>query len=84
MGIDSLDMSAMLTGKNTTSPRTELPLSYAPAGGNRALIQGQYKLVMNAKTISNGFFPGPTTPNGTAYQSHTDCSTGCLFDLLND
>merc|ERR1712185_487690 len=47
-------------------------------------IQGQYKLVMNAKTISNGFFPGPTTPNGTAYQSHTDCSAGCLFDLLND
>merc|ERR1712072_766159 len=65
--IDSLDMLPMLTGKNVTSPRTEIPLSYATGGGNRALIRGRYKLILNANIIENGFFPGPTTPNGTHY-----------------
>jgi len=82
--IDSLDMLQLLTGANATSPRTELPLSYAAGGGNRALIRGRYKLILNANTIKNGFFPGPTTPNGTRYTSQVDCSSGCLFDLVTD
>lgn len=82
--IDSMDMSAMILGKNDTSPRTELALSYAPGTGNRALISGKYKIIQHGKIISNGFFPGTTTPNGTDPSSQTDCSKGCLFDLEAD
>lgn len=82
--IDSMDMSAMIMGKNNTGPRTELALSYAPNSGNRALIIGKHKIILNGKIINNGFFPGTTTPNGTDYTSETDCTKGCLFDLEAD
>ena len=45
---DALDMSPMLMGINTTSPRTEIPLHYTqtPTALNAALIQGRYKIVL--------------------------------------
>jgi arylsulfatase I/J len=80
--IDSLSMLKLLTGANSTSPRSELPLSYTDSSAG--IISGKYKFIVKDKPITNGFFPGKTTPNGTAYGSKTDCSTGCLFDLEND
>lgn len=83
--IDSLSMLGLLSGENRTSPRVELPLSYpSGGGGSRALISGKYKLVLDDKIISNGFFPGMTSPNGTAFSTKTNCSKGCLFDLETD
>jgi len=87
--IDSIDMSHMITGVNSTSPRTELPLSYAYSDDGtppeyKALIDGRYKLLFEQKPISNAEIPGVTTPNGTAIKTHVDCSAGCLFDLEAD
>ena len=88
--IDSLDMSGMLLGRNTTSPRTEIALSYAPehtpgsGAGSTALISGRYKLILYEGGLLDGFFPGPTTPNGSNWHQEVNCSGGCLFDLESD
>lgn len=79
--IDSLDMSALILGKNDTSPRTELALSYSKI---RALISGKHKIIFYDNVDSKGFFPGPTTPNCTDFSQASNCSAGCLFDLEAD
>ena len=65
--IDSIDMSAMLSGANATSPRTELVLSsLAPLEGAGAalimVIDGvKWKLVRGSQ--GNGAYPSPAMPN---------------------
>ena len=83
--IDSLDMSAMISGANVTSPRTELMLSsLAPLEGSGAaliMVVGgvTFKLVRGSQ--SNGAFPAPAMPNSSSSTVSVDCTSGCLFNL---
>ena len=95
--VDSLDMWQMVSGANSTSPRVELPLSGSgngtslkgtalivtcPASSACPASKGRFKLVRG--TMSNGAWPGVTTPNGTDATASVDCGHGCLFDLDAD
>ena len=92
--LDSIDMWPVLSGNATSSPRVEIPLSASPRLKGTALIvscpsehcpgsHGRFKLVRGTQ---NSFFPGPTTPNGTAHGGQITCETkgACLFDLTTD
>jgi hypothetical protein len=93
--VDSINMWPVLSGNSTLSPRVEVPLSGgANLTGSALIVQcpskdcpgskGRFKLVRG--TMSSGFFPGPTTPNGTAHGGKVSCAThgACLFDLSTD
>ena len=97
--MDSLNMWPMLSGKNTTSPRTEVwltPLSgdrfnaSNPRSGDAALIVGQHKLIVG--NISQSSWCGATYPNLTTpwvtWDTIEQCTTsekvGCLFDVFDD
>ena len=81
--IDSLNMWPMLSGTNTTSPRTIAPLGGVP--GPRAIVESRFKLLLGSIPMSG--WVGPTFPNASS-MSHsftrmtTDCSAGCLFVRL--
>ena len=88
--IDSLDMWPMLSGANATSPRVEAALGGVP--GPRALVTAQYKLLLGragAPGLGMDGWTGPHFPNASSMNvswphAQTDCSGGCLFDLLAD
>lgn len=94
--IDSLDLTdSLFTPGASTSPRTEVPLSFcnaeaacdAPSGvGDSALISGRYKLV-NGTQGNLGYWQGPQYPNATSAKhpgSDPGCPSGCLFDIFAD
>lgn len=89
--VDSLDMLDMIMGTNSSSPRTEVPLSGGPSQKKRGFIwlggseklRGPWKLIRGSQ--NEAYFPGPTTPNGTASApAFLDCTPACLFDLGSD
>ena len=93
--VDAIDMWPAIVGNISRSPRAELPLSGGTRLKGTALIvecpsahcpgsRGRYKLVRGKQT--SGFFPGPTTPNGTKHGGDIVCAThgACLFDLSTD
>jgi hypothetical protein len=86
--IDSLDMSAMITGANITSPRTELMLSSlgehegSGAGFITTIAGVKWKLIRGSQ--GNGVFPAPQMPNKSTTNEPDDCTTGCLFNLDSD
>lgn len=78
--IDSLDLWPLISGKNKTSPRTEVFLYM------NGVVVGNYKLLVGLQFP--GGWQGPVFPNASSLAndpSHaTLCGTGCLFDVVND
>merc|ERR1719473_160990 len=91
-------MWPLITGENTTSPRTEWMLSppevlqREPAGGV-GYMRHPYKLIITTDAgICEAGWCGPFYPNNTKYWSPTEtklvCThgnkSGCLFDVFAD
>lgn len=81
--MDSLDVWPLLAGINTTSPRTEIPVSPT------ALVTTRYKLLLGANQHGAGWqgpglWPNASSPQLDPTKPVLDCSHGCLFDRLGD
>ena len=78
--IDSLDIWPLISGQNTTSPRTDIPVSHD------TLISGEYKIITG--DIGNSAWTGPQFPNATTtskeVQITVHCDEGCLFNIKED
>jgi arylsulfatase I/J len=92
--VDSIDCWPLLTGTNTTAPRTEFPLSVPPCedGSGGGYIRGPWKLLLGKQRSGNAF-SGPTYPNAStpvtrsgATKGHDlDCGGGgCLWNIFAD
>eukprot|EP00051_Salpingoeca_urceolata_P028419 m.486761 g.486761 ORF g.486761 m.486761 type:complete len:573 (-) comp24586_c0_seq1:69-1787(-) len=86
--IDSINQWPLLSGENTTAPRTEIPVGNG-AGGVAGIVTPQYKLLRGniAYSVWQGpRFPNETSVNNVLVQHH--CSVGnkkaCLFDVVAD
>ena len=77
--LDSLDLWPLLSGENSTSPRTEVPL------GPSALVAGRYKLLLGKQQgagWSGPLFPNASSPFNDPHGQVLDCgASGCLFDV---
>ena len=78
--IDSLNMWPLISGQNSTSPRTDVPIS------NVTLISGDYKLLQG--TVPEAGWTGPhypnvTTPAGIAAKEQCG-DGGCLYNIKDD
>ena len=95
--VDSVDLWPMLSGANTTSPRTEMALVVDFAEfknrhnlSNSVLISGKWKLLEGVQTQT--YYQGPAFPNASSppYGVLTDtsllhlCRPACLYDILDD
>ena len=78
--IDSLDVWPLISGQNTTSPRTDIPVSLD------TLISGDYKIITG--DIGNSAWTGPQFPNATTTSKEVQiivhCGEGCLFNIRED
>ncbi len=79
--IDSLNMWPLISGQNSTSPRTDVPIS------NATLISGDYKILVGKVKIDG--WTGPTYPNSSdpnaAVNGIANCGdSGCLFNIRED
>ena len=77
--IDSLNMWPLISGQNSTSPRTDIPLS------NVTLVSGDYKILTG--DISVATWTGPHSPNTTTQPGRfitEHCGNGCLFNIKED
>ena len=78
--IDSLDIWPLISGQNSTSPRTDIPISHA------TLISGDYKIITG--DIDNSAWTGPQFPNTTTkpkgIRVTEHCGDGCLFNIKED
>ena len=79
--VDSLDMWPLISGKNSTSPRVDIPASI------NALISGDYKILLGEMDLAG--WTGPVFPNSTNPQGGiptvVDCGTkGYLFNIKQD
>ena len=79
--VDSLDMWPLISGENSTSPRTEIFASI------NALISGDYKILMGEMGQAGWTgpqYPNQTNPNG-GIKTMVNCGeTGCLFNIKED
>ena len=80
--IDSLNMWPLISGQNSTSPRTDIPISM------NTLINGYYK-VLTGMNVDAGWtgpvYPNNTNPNGGIDAiEHCDKGQGCLYDIIKD
>ena len=77
--IDSMNMWPLISGENSTSPRTDIPVS------NFTLLSGDYKIITGHVNFS--VWTAPHSPNATkhgALQVIEDCGDGCLFNIKTD
>ena len=78
--IDSLNMWPLISGQNSTSPRTDIPIS------NATLISGDYKILSGS--VEQAGWTGPVYPNTTktsGISAVEHCgNTGCLYDIQQD
>ena len=78
--IDSMNMWPLISGQNSTSPRTDIPAS------NFTLISGHYKIITGNVNMST--WTGPHFPNTTTKRDDTHviekCGDGCLFNIKSD
>ena len=76
--IDSMNMWPLISGQNSTSPRTDIPAS------NLTLISGDYKIITG--NVSWSAWTGPHSPNATSKVSNAieNCNDGCLFNIKTD
>ena len=80
--IDSLNMWPLISGANSTSPRTEIPVS------NSTFISGDYKIITGDKVGDYDVHTGPQFPNITTgphdiYKT-AKCGDGCLYNIQLD
>ena len=93
--VDSINLWPMLSGTNTTPPRTEIILGMPfisssnsigdPYLGVQALIRADgYKLIIG--TTHQNVWTGPQYPNASTKWPNTgnDCSHGCLYNVFTD
>lgn len=84
--VDSLNMWPMITGRNQTSPRVEIPISGGPHEPTSSLIHGNHKLIRG--TVGGAVHTSIFQPNSSVTVSKTrdflNCSAGCLFDIQQD
>ena len=73
--IDSMNMWPLISGLNSTSPRTDIPAS------NFTLISGDYKIITGNQSMS--VWTGPHSPNTTSKGLYAmeNCGDGCLFNI---
>ena len=76
--IDSMNMWPLISGQNSTSPRTDIPAS------NLTLISGDYKIITG--NVSWSAWTGPHSPNTTSKvpSAIENCGDGCLFNIKTD
>ena len=77
--IDSMDMWPLISGQNSTSPRTDIPAS------NFTLVSGDYKIITG--NVNFSVWTGPHSPNTTSkgsIQVIENCGDGCLFNIKTD
>ena len=79
--VDSLDMWPLISGKNSTSPRTDIHVSI------HTMISGNHKILMGI--IPQAGWTGPQYPNQTnprgGILAVEDCGdTGCLYNIKED
>ena len=76
--IDSLDMWLLISGENSTSPRTDIPISY------NALISGDYKILTG--TVPLAVWTEEDYPNGNTVSLVDEYCTseGCLYNIKDD
>ena len=79
--VDSLDMWPLISGENSTSPRTDIFASID------AMISGDYKILMGR--MGQAGWTGPQYPNQTnpsgGIITVVECGdTGCLFNIKDD
>ena len=78
--IDSLNMWPLISGQNSISPRTDIPIS------NVTLVSGDYKILtgdISVATWTGPHSPNTTTPPGRFITEHCG-NTGCLFNIKDD
>lgn len=75
--IDSLNVWPLISGQNTTSPRTEIPVS------NSTLISGDYKIITGK--MAHAGWTGPHYPNSShEVDAVENCGGGCLYNIKED
>ena len=78
--IDSMNMWPLISGTNSTSPRTDIPASH------NTLISGDYKIITSRNNYA--VHTGPQFPNTTttskAINRVVDCGDGCLYNIKQD
>ena len=78
--IDSMNMWPLISGANSTSPRTDIPASF------NTLISDDYKIITGS--IDYSVHTGPQFPNTTSIPDKTnktiDCGNGCLYNIKED
>lgn len=78
--IDSLNVWPLISGQNSTSPRTDIPISY------NTLIVGDYKILLG--DLEQAGWTGPVYPNTTTHSginSTEHCGDkGCLYNIKED
>ena len=78
--VQSVNVWPLISGANTTWPRTEIPVS------PQTLIQWPYKLTTGQNAFAT--WQGPVYPNASsddaAIGAYANCGTGCLYDLTSD
>ena len=79
--LDSLNMWPMISGENTTSPRTWIAVD------DNTLIDGDYKLINGTSVAyaswTGEFYPNSTS-NGSLATTMLNCTNGCLFNIIED
>lgn len=90
--IDGMNMWDLLSGKNMTSPRTDVVLGQQ--GGRRqgemmsgwGLVSGDYKILVGH--VNQAGWTGPQYPNSTnpagGISAVENCNEGCLFNIKED
>jgi arylsulfatase B len=80
--VDGLDMWPMLSGRNLTSPRTELPLSAD------TLVVGEWKLITGQQKYNTwspaNHWPPDYECNDRNASHPANCTPGCLFNIQAD
>ena len=76
--IDSMNMWPLISGQNSTSPRTDIPAN------NVTLISGDYKIITG--DAKENVWTGPHSPNTTTKVNNAvkSCDDGCLFNIKSD
>ena len=80
--IDGFNVWPLISGQNSTSPRTQIPIT------DHVLIDGDYKL-MKGISPKYAVWTGPRFPNGSSVNgkiggTKMDCTNGCLFNVASD